>query len=123
MDRSPQSMQNAGVSGNARYIALLLVFIGSALGYVYAGSEVQTVHVTGKRTEEARGRRGTTTRWIVETDQGELQLLQFPVIGYAFGVEDVYAEISPGSSIRVRVGQWPPGILGSHARPHIMTVY
>ena len=106
---------------NAQYIALLLAFIGATMGYVYAGSEVQTVQVTGKRTEEGRGRRGPVTRLIVETDAGDLQILEFPVIGYTFGAEDVHAEIRPGSTLEVRVGPWPP--VGAHSRPHIMAVY
>lgn len=94
------------------------------MGYIFAESEVHTVQVTGKHLEDGRGRRGTTTtRYVIETDQGALPILAFPIIGYSFGAEDVYAEISPGDRLEVRLGQWPPGILGNQGRTYIMTVF
>ncbi|MFM1813669.1 MAG: hypothetical protein RLZ98_364 [Pseudomonadota bacterium] len=110
--------------GNAKYIAVLLAFIGSAIGYVYAGSEVQTVHVSGKHTADGSDRKGrTTTRLVIETDKGNLPILKFPVIGYTFGADEIYDSISPGQSLQVRVGQWPPQFMSSHAKPHILAVY
>lgn len=107
-----------------KYIAALVAFIGGSMGYVYAASEVQTVYVIGKHAAEGSDRRGrTTARLVIETDRGEMALLKFPVIGYSFGAEDVFERISAGQSLRVRVGQWPPDIISSHAKPHIMAVY
>ncbi len=107
-----------------KYIGLLAVLIGAAMGYVYMGSDVQTVQVTGKRIEEGRGRRGRTTeRLIVDTDIGPLQILKFPLIGYSYGADEVHANIQVGRPLTVRVGKWPPEIISSHARPHIMAVH
>lgn len=106
------------------YILALVLFIGGTMGYVFADSEVRTINVTGKRLEDGRGRFGTTsTRYVIESDQGAFPLLQVPIIGYALAAEDTYAAISPGDQIEVRVGKWPPEILGNHSRSHIMTVY
>jgi hypothetical protein len=94
------------------------------MGYVFAESEVRTIHVTGKRLEDGRGRHGTTTtRYVIETEQGALPILTFPIIGYSLGAEDVYAGISAGDQLEVRVGQWPPGMLGNSGRTYIMTVF
>lgn len=110
--------------GNSKYIAVLLAFIGGSMAYVFASSEVQTVHVISKHTADGNDRKGRTiTRLVIETDKGEMAILKFPVIGYAFGAEEVFEGISPGQSLRVRVGQWPPDIISSHAKPHIMAVY
>ena len=106
------------------YILALIVFIGGSMGYVFAESEVRKVYVTGKHLEDGRGRRGTTTtRYVIETEQGAFPILTFPIIGYSLGAEDVYAGISSGDQIEVRVGQWPPGILGNSGRTHIMAVF
>ena len=106
------------------YIVFLLAFIGVSTGYVFVNSEVRTVQVTGKRLEDSRGRHGTTaTRYVIETDQGAFPILTFPIIGYMVGAEDAYAGIMPGQKIEVRLGQWPPELLGSNGRPHIMSIF
>ena len=105
------------------YILALVAFIGGSMGYVFATSEVRTVTVVGKHIEEGRSRRGRVDVHIVETDAGNLRILKFPVIGYAYGADDVYAGIRSGSSLKVRIGQWPPAVISSHAKPHIMAVY
>ena len=110
--------------GNAKYIAVLLAFIATAMGYVYAGSELQDVHVTGKHIEQGRtSKNRPATSFVIQTDKGDLPILKFPIIGYSFGAEEVYESISTGQSLRVRVGQWPPEIISAHARPYIMAVY
>ena len=113
------------VIGTFKYIGVLLAFIGGTMGYVYAQSEVRTVVVTGKHTEEAHGRRGrTTTRYVIETSEGQLPILKFPVIGYSSGADDVYSAIAPGQSLTVRVGPWPPPLIDTNnSRQHIMAVY
>ena len=106
------------------YIFLLIALIGGVMGYVYFTSEVRTVQVTGKRIEAGRSRYGMSSEvYLIETDQGRMPILKFPVIGYVFGVDDVYGGIRSGSSIRVRVGKWPPSLISGNARPHIMMVY
>lgn len=106
------------------YIVFLLAFIGVSTGYVFVNSEVRTVHVTGKHLEDGRGRYGTTTtRYVIETDQGAFPILTFPIIGYVFSAGDAYADVMPGQRIAVRLGQWPPELLGSNGRPHIMSIF
>ena len=106
------------------YIVLLIALIGGVMGYVYFTSEVRTVQVTGKRVEAGRSRYGTSSEvYVVETDQGRMPILKFPIIGYVFGAENVYGSIRPGTSIWVRVGKWPPSVISGSARPHIMAVY
>ncbi len=52
-----------------------------------------------------------------------MPILKFPIIGYSFDAEEVYAGMSPGVSLKIRIGQWPPGIISSYARPHILSIY
>jgi hypothetical protein len=109
---------------NWKYIGFLIAVIGAAMGYVYAGSEIRTIHVTGKHVEEGVGRRGRPTeRLIVETENGELPILKFPVIGYSFGANDAYRKLPSFGEVRVRIGYWPPAIVSKHAKPHILQVY
>lgn len=103
------------------YIALLLVLIGGAAGYVYLTSEVMTVTVTGKRIETVEGRKRPIDLHVVDTNKGSFPILQFPVIGYFSGVEDVHAGISPGDTLTIRVGQWPPAII-REGRAYIMSI-
>ncbi len=106
------------------YIAFLVAFIGGVMGYVYSTSEIHTVQITGKRIEEGRSRYGSTSDvYVLMTDRGRMPILKFPVIGYAFGVAGVYDGIRPGSTIQVRVGSWPPSVMGRDPNPHIMAVY
>ena len=105
------------------YLLFLLVFIGVVAGSVYVGSEVRVLSVEGKHSEDARGRRGSsTTRLVIETDQGDFPILTFPLIGYSVGAEDVYRNIRTGATIEVRVGKWPPEILGADGRWYIMAL-
>ena len=106
------------------YFALLIAFIGGVMGYVYFTSEIHTVQITGKRIEEGRSRYGSTSDvYVLMTDQGRMPILKFPIIGYVFGVEDVYNGIRSGSTIQVRVGNWPPSVMGRGPNPHIMAIY
>ncbi|MGH1419085.1 MAG: hypothetical protein ACRBCJ_09550 [Hyphomicrobiaceae bacterium] len=110
--------------GTLRYIALLLAFIGSTMGYVYSGSELQTVTVTGKHVVEGRGYKGRSSkRLVVETDNGDFAILKFPLIGYSVGADTVFDQLAPGQSIKIRVGHWPPDIISKHATPHIMSIF
>jgi hypothetical protein len=94
------------------------------MGYVYAQSDVRTVVVTGKHTEETSGRSGRTgTRYVIETAGGRLPLLKFPIIGYGTGAEEAYKAVTPGQQLKVRVGFWPPVQLGAPGKPHIMAIY
>ena len=112
------------MSGNSKYIAILILFIGSVMGHVYIESEIQTIHVNGKHVENGHGRRGQTVkRFVLETDQGNMPILKFPIIGYFYGLDDLYEEIAPGQSIKVRVGKWPPQIVRDDSRHHILTIY
>lgn len=107
-----------------KYIGVLLAFIASVAGYAYSDSDVRTVVVTGKYIQDVEMRRGRSEqRFVVRTDDGDLPILKFPLIGYATGVEGIYAAITPGTSIQVRVAQWPPRLLGDQGKPHILTVY
>ncbi len=106
------------------YIVVLIALIGGVMGYVYFSSEVRTVQVTGKRIEQGRSRYGMSSEvYLIETNQGRMPILKFPVIGYAFGAKDAYDSIRAGSSIQVRVGKWPPAVINSNARLHVMAVY
>ena len=83
------------------------------MDYVYVGSELWTVYITGKHIEDGRGRLGQTTkRLAIETDKGSMPFLKYPIIGYSFGADEVYAGFSPDVSLQVRIGQWPPRIIG-----------
>lgn len=106
------------------YILLLLVLLGGVMGYSYFTSELHTVRVTSKHVEEGRSRYGMSSEvFVLETDRGPLRILKFPVIGYAFGAREVYDGISPGTSIEVRIGYWPPNFISSSVRPQVMAVY
>ncbi len=106
------------------YIIFLIAIISSYTGYVYLASEVRTVTVTGKHIEEGRGRRGDMKEFfVIETRKGDLRILKFPIIGYSFGVDEVYGGVQRGSTIDVRVGTWPPAIISKHAKPHILAIY
>ena len=112
------------VMGTWKYIGVLSAAIAGVAGYAYADSEVQTVMVTGKYTQDGQMRRGrTATQYVVRTTHGDLPILKFPVIGYSSGVEDVYTGITPGHSLTVRVAQWPPRLIGDKGRKHILAVY
>ncbi len=109
---------------NWTYIALLTAFIGAAVGYVYAGSEVKTIQVTGKHVEDGQGRRGLPTeRLIVKTDDGELPILKFPIIGYTLGANEAYKRLPSRGEVTVRVGMWPPAIVARFPKPHILHIY
>ncbi|HSG94269.1 MAG TPA: hypothetical protein VLA28_02030 [Afifellaceae bacterium] len=106
------------------YIAFLIVLVGGVMGYIYFSSEVRVVQVTGKRVEEGRSRYGMSSEvYVIETNRGGMPILKFPIIGYAFGAREVYDGIRTGSSIRVRVGKWPPAPISKNARSHVMAVY
>ncbi len=106
------------------YIVFLLVVIGGVAGYTYFDSEVRTLEVRGKHMEEGSSRRGiASSRYVIETDQGEFRLLTFPLLGFTFGAEEVYDGIQSGSTITARIGRFPPAIVNSSARPQIMAIY
>lgn len=110
--------------GTWKYIGVLAVFIVGVSGYAYAQSEVMTVVVTDKYIEDVPMRRGRTgQRYVLVTNEGDLPILKFPVLGYTSGVEDVYAGLVPGTSVKVRVAKWPPEILGDRGKSHILAVY
>lgn len=109
---------------NWKYLALLVAVIGAAIGYVYAGSEVRTIHVTGKYVKDGAGRRGLPTeRLIVETKDGAMPILKFPILGYTFGANDAYTRLPSEGEARVRIGHWPPAIVSKYSKPHILRVY
>lgn len=103
------------------YIVFLLVLIAGGAGYVRFTSEQLTARVTGKHVETAQGRKRSFELHVVETDKGSFPILQFPIIGYFSGVENVYAGISPGEIVEIRVGQWPPAII-AEGRSYIMSI-
>ena len=110
--------------GTWKYIAILSVLIAGVAGYAYAESEVRAVVVTDKYVETVHMRRGRTgKRFVIATRQGAFPILKFPLIGYTSGVEDVYAAITPGETVQVRIAQWPPRLLGDNGKLHILTVY
>ena len=90
--------------GTWKYIGVLTVFVAGVAGYAYAEPEVLTVVVTDKYINDVQMRRG---RPVVATDEGDFPILKFPLIGYIAGAKDVYAAIVPGTSMQVRVAQWP----------------
>lgn len=106
-----------------QYSGILAVFILGVMGVAYSESEVRTVLVADKFVEDVQGRRGTSTRYVLRTHEGDLPILSFPLIGYTYGTDEVYSAVVPGSSIQVRVAQWPPRLLGNGGRPHILAVY
>lgn len=114
-----------GLMRNSRlYMIFLITVVGGAMGYVYGTSEVRTIEVIGKHIEEGRGRYGSSTEiYVIETNEGEMRLLKFPIIGYAFGVNTVYSQIKSGTSVQVRIGNWPPDLISSNSKPHVMDVY
>ena len=106
------------------YIAFLAVVIGGIAGYVYLGSEVRVLEVTGKYSSDGRTRYGMTNKkFVVETRQGSLHILKFPLLGYTFGAEDAYKSVVAGTQITARVGIWPPSFISQNAKPHIMAIY
>ena len=110
--------------GTWRYIGLLAAGIAGVAGYAYLDSEVRTVVVTGKFVENVQMRRGRTAdRFVLRTDGGDLPILNFPLIGYTMGAEEVYGAITPGNAVQVRIGQWPPRLLGENGKLYIFTVY
>lgn len=104
------------------YVAVLASFVAGAVAYVYATSQVYSVQIRGKSIEEAQGRRSNVQLYVLETDRGRFPILQFPLIGYMSGVDQVHAGVVKGSTINVRVGNWPPAFLGGHSRPYIMAI-
>ncbi len=106
------------------YIVFLLVVVGGAMGSIYFGADVETVQVVGKRTEEGRSRYGmSSTSYVLQTDRGRLPLLKLPIVGYAFGAEDVYERVRVGSSIQVRIGYWPPRMFSDYPKRYVIAVY
>ena len=106
-----------------QYIGIPAVFILGVMGFAYSESEVRTVVIADKFVEDVQGQRGTSRRYVLRTHEGDLPILNFPLIGYTFGSDEVYSAVVPGSSIEVRIAQWPPRILGNGGKPHILTVY
>jgi len=104
------------------YIAALAAFVAAAVAYVYATSEVYSVQVRGKSIEQAQGRRSTVQLYVLETDRGRFPILQFPIVGYMSGVDQVHAGVVKGATITVRIGNWPPAFLGGHSRPYVMAI-
>lgn len=110
---------------NAVYLGILVIFIAGTAAFAYAGSDRRTVVVEGKYVKTLSGRLGRISeRLVLRTSAGELPILQFPLIGYLSGAEDLYASISSGDEIDVRVGPWPPRMITGDAGPlNIMEVY
>jgi hypothetical protein len=110
---------------NALYIGALALFVAGTAVMTYAESKRQSVVVEGKHVEHVRGRWGRTSeRLVLRTSAGEMPILQFPVIGYFWGADDVYAAVALGDEIEVRIGPWPPRLInGSGGPPAIMKVY
>jgi hypothetical protein len=38
------------------------------------------------------------------------------------GIDQVHAGVVKGSTITVRIGNWPPAFLGGHSRPYVMAI-
>jgi hypothetical protein len=95
------------------------------VAYTYADSERRAVVVEGKYVEIVRGRWGRTSeRLVLRTSAGDLPILTFPLIGYLWGAEDLYAAIETGERIEVRLGPWPPRLISGGTGPlRIMEVY
>ena len=110
---------------NALYIGILASFIVGTAAYTYADSERRTVVVEGKYVENVRGRWGRTSdRLVLRTSAGDLPILKFPVIGYLWGADDIYAAVETGEQIEVRLGPWPPRLISGGTGPlKIMEVY
>jgi len=110
---------------NALYIGILASLIVGTAAWTYAASERRTVVVEGKYVENVRGRWGRTSeRLVLQTSVGDLPILTFPLIGYLWGAEDIYAAIETGERIEVRLGPWPPRLMsGSKGPLKIMEVY
>ncbi len=110
---------------NALYVGILATFIVGTAAYTYAESERRTVVVEGKYVENVRGRWGRTSeRLVLRTSAGDLPILEFPLIGYLWGAEDIYAAIETGETIDVRLGPWPPRLMTGGTGPmRIMEVY
>lgn len=110
---------------NALYIGILILFIVGTAVVTYADSERRTVVVESKYVENVRGRWGRASeRLVLRTSAGDLPILQFPLIGYLWGAEDIYAAMAPGDRIDVRVGPWPPRLINGGTGPlKIMNVY
>jgi len=110
---------------NAIYIGILASCIVGTAAYTYADSERRTVVVKGKYVENVRGRWGRTSeRLVLRTSAGDLPILEFPLIGYLWGAEDIYATIETGETIDVRLGPWPPRLMtGAPGPMRIMEVY
>ncbi len=107
------------------YILMLVMVIGGVMGYSYFTSEVITIQVTGKQEDVGRSRYGfSSTRYVIETmNNGRLALLKFPLIGFAFDAKQQYHRMTTGSEQTVRIGYFPPDVLGYGTRPQIMAVY
>ncbi len=109
---------------NGLYILVLLAFITGCFGYIYFGSEIQTVKVMDKYTGTGQTRRGFSTEtYIIETDRGRMQFLSFPVIGYTTGAEQAFNSLHVGATVKLRVGMWPPSWFGQQPKPRIMNIY
>lgn len=110
---------------NALYIGILALFVAGTATMTYADSERRSVVVEGKHVENVQGRWGRTSeRLVLRTSAGDMPILQFPVIGYLWGADDVYAAIAPGERIEVRIGPWPPRLINGDDGPlAIMKVY
>ena len=110
---------------HALYVGILAAFVVGTAVYTYAASERRTVFIEGKYVEDVRGRWGRTSeRLVLLTPAGDLPILKFPLIGYLWGAEDVYAAIETGATIDVRLGPWPPRLITGDAGPmRIMEVY
>ena len=94
------------------------------MGYVYASSELRTLQVTGKHVIDAVGRRGLATeRLIIETTEGDMPILKFPIIGYTYTANDAYRSVPSNGQIRARVSLWPPAIVSKYAKPYILSIY
>ena len=107
------------------YILLLVILIGGLMGYSYFTSEVVTIQVTGKRVEEGRSRYGMASKsFVIETENnGRMSILKFPVIGFPFDAEVQFNRMEAGSEQTVRVGKFPPDVMGHGTRAQIMAVY
>ena len=103
------------------YLLFLASAIACVMGWVFATSEIRTIEVSGKRMEENRSRRGLTgSRYVIETNEGDLRLLNFPIIGYMFGAEEVFAAVQSGARYEARIGTWPPPLMNAPSQPHIL---
>ena len=112
------------MGNTVKYIGVLVAFIGGAMGYTYATSEVREIEVTGKRIDTVQMRRGREAkRYVIETRSGDLSILSFPVIGYSTDTGDIYDGIQTGDTLKVRLGSWPPLMSGESRQTRIMSIY